>query len=367
MRDFLIVGAGVIGLSLAWELARRGQSVMVVDGSHGARQTSWVGAGILPPPQIHAIHDPLERMRAEAHELHVQWSRQLLATTGIDNELHRCGGVYLARSKGEATAMRAAMGQLETDGVVVENLSAKELVRLEPELERLGDDIEAAYRLPDEMQVRPPRHLRALREACRQQDVLLRDGCPVTALRCVGDRVEAFHGDERLAADQVCLCAGTWTGQLLEGLNVHLPVEPWRGQMILWKTATPLLSNIVNEGYRYLVPRKDGHLLAGATVEDVGFDDGTTDEAIAELRQFSHGLLPGLRSASVQQTWSALRPGTPDGRPYLDRVPGTANLAVAAGHFRNGLHLSTATAVFMAQLLLDDRPDLDLRAFRLQR
>jgi glycine oxidase len=124
---------------------------------------------------------------------------------------------------------------------------------------------------------------------------------------------------------------------------------------------------VVNEGFRYLVPRIDGHLIVGATVEDVGFDSRTTEDAIDELREYSCQLVPALRNETVKQTWAGLRPKTPDGIPFMGRVPGYTNLSVATGHYRSGLHLSPATAVFMRQLLLDDKTDIDPAVFRLNR
>lgn len=367
MRDFLIVGGGVIGLSLAWELSRRKKSVCVVDGGSSERQTSWVGAGIFPPPLVHARHDPLEQLRARGHELHFEWAERLKAETGIDNELRRCGGIYVARSPGEGASLRIAMQQAQEDGVVTEALAAADVVKLEPNLATMSSEIREAFRLPEEMQIRSPRQLDALRAACTQQGVEFRLGQQVTELRDSAGHIEARTPMGPIPAEQICLCGGPWTPHLLERLNVSLPIEPWRGQLILWKTPEPLLSHVVNEGLRYLVPRRDGHLLVGATVEDVGFDCQTTDEAVESLRTFACEFLPELKGLVIKQAWAGLRPGTPDGRPYLGRVPGTTNLAVAAGHYRSGLHLSAVTAVFMSQLLLDDTPEMDLHPFRIER
>jgi len=367
MHEFLIVGGGVIGLSLSWELLGHGKSVCVVDRDVHGKGTSWVGAGIFPPPQTLAVYDPLEQLRLKSHALHLEWSQRLLDETGIDNELHECGGIYFARSAGEAASLCVAMERARQDGVVVEELTSDQFGEYEPRLKSELRSTSVAYRLPEEMQLRSPRHLKALTKACTQRGVELRTGIEVTELRICNQRVEVVADGEQLPAEQICLCGGPWTVQLLESLGIVLPVEPWRGQLILWKTDQPLLSHVVNEGHRYLVPRKDGHMLAGATMEDVGFDCRTTEEAIDALRAFSCELLPELADRSIEQAWAGLRPKTPDGRPFLGRVPGTQNLSVAAGHFRSGLHLSPATAVFMAQLLLDDTLQFDLAPFRLNR
>lgn len=368
MYDFLVVGGGVVGLSLAWELAQRKQRVCVVDRQETGRATSRVGAGIFPPPKSGAIHDPLEQLRTQSHALHVEWSQRLLAETGVDNELRRCGGVYLARQVGEAAALRVEMLQAAEDGVQSEALSRQSLVEREPKLVSIADDVLAAYYLPDEMQLRSPPHLRALRAACEKVGVEFRIHVEVSRLEMKSEKVAALQTNQGLlTANKYCICSGPWSAQLLEPLGVCLPVEPWRGQLLLWKTPQPLVSHVINEGFRYLVPRADGYLLAGATVEDVGFDCQTTDEAVTELREFSERLLPELGERKYEMAMSGLRPKTPDGLPFMDHVPGVANLSISTGHYRSGLHLSPICAVFMAGLLLDDIAAIVPNPFRLNR
>lgn len=367
-HDFLIVGGGVIGLSIAWELACRGKQVCIVDRQEFGRATSWVGAGIFPPPLSGVRFDDVEQLRSQSHALHPEWSKRLLAETGIDNELRGCGGLYFARRAGEAVSLRVAMQEAAEKGVLVEELSREELTAFEPKLGPFTNQIKAAFHLPQEMQIRSPRHLDALIEACSGRNVEMIANTQVADLVVTNQRVsEVRTKSNRLVADEVILCGGPWSAELLAALDIVLPIEPWRGQLVLWKTPRPLLSKVVNEGFRYLVPREDGHLLAGATVEDVGFDCQTTEEAIEGLRAYSCELVPELEEHEIVQAWAGLRPKTPDGSPFMDRVPGIKNLSVATGHYRSGLHLSPATAVFMAQLLLDDTPPSNSAAFRIHR
>lgn len=369
MSDFLVVGGGAIGLSLAWELAQRGQEVCVVDQQQVGRATSWVGAGIFPPPKVNDLHDPMERLRTHSHELHVEWSQRLLAETGINTGLTRCGGLYLARKPGEAVALRVEMSQAAADGVALVELTRAETVTREPNLASIADDIEAAFFLPDEMQLRSPRYLQALYAACEKAGVTFHPNLEIERVSIKGNRVTELVtvAGETLTATHYCICGGTWSAKLLEPLGICLPVEPWRGQLVLWKTPEPLVQHIVNEGLRYLVPRRDGHLLVGATVEDVGFDDQTTEAAIDELCQYATELLPDLAGIRYEKAFAGLRPKTPDGHPFMDRVQGITNLSLSAGHYRSGLHLSPISAVFMADLLLQDNPPLDPAPFRINR
>jgi glycine oxidase len=305
-----------------------------------------------------------------ACELHPQWAIELKERTCIDTGYRRCGGLYLASSPGEAAALAAWAGTLLEEKIEVVRLSDAELGELEPGLRPspgaehsfLGNQ----YLLPGESQLRNPRHLKALLAACKGAGVTITPNLPAFVVRS-GDSVELRTSGDQLQARQYCFTAGSWTGQLLQRLNVSTGILPIRGQMVQFRCERPPISRIVNIGSRYLVPREDGYLLAGSTEEEVGFNKQTTDEAIRELIAFARELLPALREARIERTWAGLRPGSFDGLPYLDSLPGLKNAFVAAGHFRTGLYLSPATAVVMSQLMLGEQPQIDLSPFRVGR
>ena len=368
MFDFLVVGGGVIGLSVAWELARRKQRVCVVDSQQMGSATSWGGAGIFPPPRSGATHDPLEQLRTESHQLHLEWSERLLADVGVDNQLLACGGIYFARRVGEAVALRVEMQQAQQDGVRCEELTSSQLLAKEPALQSVVGQIEVAYELPDEMQLRSPPHMQAMIQACEQLGVEFRPECAVQDIQIAGDDVVSAQTTQGpIAAKHYCICSGAWAASLLGPLGITVPVEPWRGQLLIWQTPQPIFSRVINEGLRYFVPRKDGVVLVGATVEDVGFDLQTTPEAVDELTEYSLQIAPELTGQQPKRIWAGLRSKTPDGLPFMGRVPGFSNLSVCVGHFRSGLHLSPVSAVFMAGLLLDDTAPYDATPFRVQR
>lgn len=368
MHDFVVIGGGIIGLSLAWELARRNQSVCVVEKQAMGRATSWGGAGIFPPPRTKAAHDPLEQLRAAAHQLHQDWAARLLAETGIDNQLRCSGGLYFARRPGEAAALRVDMQQAAHEGVRVETLENVSFLDREPSLRSIADQIQVAFELPDEMQLRAPPHLNALIQACRQNGVTFHVDTQAKHFTTRGDEIECLETSTgSVRGRQYCVCNGPWAAGLFQPLGIVLPVEPWRGQLVIWDCEQAWFRRVINEGLRYFVPREDGVLLVGATVEDVGFDLQTTDDALDELVRYSREILPQLDNSHPKKIWAGLRPKTPDGYPIMGRVPGFANLSVSAGHFRSGLHLSPASAVFMASILLDDTPPQDPNKFQLQR
>jgi glycine oxidase len=365
-HEVLIVGGGAIGLSLAYELATKGSRVRVVDRNSPGQESSWAGAGILPPAACRAGDHPLEQLMGLSHDLHPRWSQRLKSETGVDNGYLRCGGLYVARDAESLRQLQSFERDYRQRGMKADCLTPDRIADLEPNLSA-GELTSACY-LPDEAQIRNPRHVKALLAACGRLGVDIDSGLGVEDFEVRGGRIHsATAGGEVLLADRYCITSGAWTRPLVARLGFQPRIRPVRGQIALLNCRRPVLGRIVNDGSRYLVPRPDGRLLVGSTEEDAGFDKRTTAEAIGELLRFAIDLVPALAAASVERTWAGLRPGTADGLPYLSAVPGLDNAFVAAGHFRQGLHLSPATAVVMSQLILAEKPQFDLSPFRLDR
>ena len=361
--DVVIVGGGVIGWSIAYELACRCRSVILIDARQPVgRQASRAGAGILPAPMTGPGCDVTESLRQLAHPLHADWSTRLFRETGIDNEYQRCGGIHLARTVGEGAALRADMGDRSVAGGQISTLDRERLASLEPELNVAG--IEVAYCLPGEAQIRSPRHMQALEVACQQRGVTQ-----------IAGRVERWYDDGaslrvscngiEVRGESIVLAAGAWAGELLQRHGVRTGIEPIRGQIVVWRAPRPLLRRVINEGHRYVLCRRDGYVLAGATVDECGFVCDSRPADVAELRAFAESLVPALRDVPIESTWAGLRPGSRRGHPYLGSVPGHRGVFVAAGHHRSGLHLAPATAIVIADLLHGQTPAIDLRPFGL--
>jgi glycine oxidase len=271
MTRCLVIGGGVVGLSLAYELAGQGRDVRVIDAAQPGREASWAGAGILPPA-VADSDDALEQLTALSNRLHAAWTEALRETTGIDNGLRRCGAVYVAREPGDAGELERSARGLAQRGLAVERLAPAALDELEPEL-RLSGVADLAYLVPDECQLRNPRHLKALVAACVQRGVEITPGVAADDFEVRGARLRAVRTSVgSLTADQFCLTTGAWSAALAGKLGVAADVRPIRGQIALLATRGQVLSRIVNEGPRYLVPRPDGRVLVGSTEEEVGFD-----------------------------------------------------------------------------------------------
>lgn len=363
-QDVVVIGAGVIGLNVAYELAGRGRRVTLLDAQQPGREASWAGAGILPPGCPGDPRHPLAVLTAASHELWFQLSAELRETTGVDNGFRRCGGIGAAASDSDAAALAAEVNGWKTAHVRVEVLSADDLAACEPSLRRQS----GAYRLPDVCQVRNPRHLKALEIGCARRGVVVRSGQPVVEFEHRGDRVSALlTPTDRFEGDQFLVAAGPWSQQLLAQSNCRLDIEPVRGQIVLLSSPRPLLQHVIECGPRYLVPRPDGRVLVGSTEETVGFDKQNTAQAMGDLLTFAQTLAPALAEARFERAWAGLRPHARRGLPYLGRHPDIENLFIAAGHFRSGLTLSPITARLMSQLMLGEPPDLPMDAYAVDR
>ena len=367
--DVLVIGGGIIGLSCAYFLAKSGLSVEVIDKGELGREASWAGAGILPPGNPDRTGTPFDRLRAYSTSRFPAFSDELREQTGIDNGFRVCGGIeFLSPDEEDATDLWAA------EALTFERVGAEELRRLEP---HLHPPAPSAYHLPGVAQVRNPWHIRALVAACRQEGVRLtttrwvRNLYPYGAGLSIGcaDSFSDTSDDIQVhEAEVVLLTVGAWADEFLAPRGTPCGVRAVRGQMVLFHPGRPLLSRVITVGKRYLVPRADGRILAGSTEEpEAGFEKANTPEGVAELVRFARELVPALAGVEPEATWAGLRPGSPDGMPFLGPVPGYDNLFAAVGHFRAGIQLSLGTAEVMTALMTGRAPPVPVGAFRLDR
>jgi glycine oxidase len=357
--DVAIIGGGIIGLTSALFLAREGASVAVYDRGDLGREASWAGAGILPPGNPDRAVTSIDKLRGIGSARFPDFSAELRELTGIDNGYRRCGGIeFLTPEDAGVPELWAA------EGIAFERVPLAEAKKLEP----LGIVEGEPYLLPDCAQVRNPRHLRALVAACERVGVRLCPNAGVEAWEFAGHRVAAVRlaSGEQVTAESFLLAAGAWSERLLGALGHRPHVHPVRGQIAGLRGES--CSRVLMFGKRYLVPRGDGLTLVGSTEEpEAGFEKRTTAEGISELVGFARHTVPGLADATLETSWAGLRPGSPDGLPFIGRVPGWDNAFVAAGHFRAGVQLSIGTAQALCELLTDKPTCVPLEVFALDR
>ena len=332
-RDIVIIGGGVIGLTTAWRLTQSHWRVTVIDQNEIGREASWAAAGIIPPGCFHKARLGVDQLRAYGTRQIPKLSAELRELTSIDNGYRRCGA-------------------MEHFTVVPENLIERwnnEEIRFTPTTYANRSIVH----FPDFAQVRTPRHVRALMTACQKVGVEFRPNVNFQSWITENDSIIGMETNVgQIHADRFIIAAGAWSERLLQPLNVELGIHPVQGEMLLYKPERSLLSNIILTGKRYMVPRDDGRILVGSTESaSSGFDKRITPEARASLSQFAVELLPELCHIPIEQQWSGLRPGSRDGVPTIDFVPGHRNVIVAAGHFRAGIQQSIGTADIVTAML----------------
>lgn len=353
MAHALIAGGGLIGLLTARELRARGFMVTVVERGEPGNEASRAGGGILSP--LYPWRFP-DGVTALARHSQAQWpdlAALLHERTGIDPEYRRTGMLVADDDDPEEVAAWAAR-----HGVELQRRDARTIREIEPVLDTPD---EAMYELPAVAQVRNPRLMRAVTALAVGEGVTIRGRVAATAVDVRGGRATGLWtsaGHE--GADVVVICAGAWTPALLAGLGAEPPpIEPVCGQMILFEAPPRRLDRIVLTGGRYLIPRADGSIVAGSTVERTGFACATTGAARRELHAFATALMPALAEVRVGAHWAGLRPGSPDDLPTIDRHPAVDGLWVNAGHFRNGIATAPASATLLAAAIAGDEPPLD--------
>lgn len=359
--DVAVVGGGIVGLTAAYEIAKEGFTVEVLDRGPLGAEASWAGAGIIPPGNPERAATPIDKLRALGSVGMPRLAAELRERTGLDTGYRRCGGIEFLHPHD-----RDVVELWEAEGFPFERLSRAHLQVREPTATGFSGE---PYLLPTCGQVRNPWHVRALVAACERLGVRLRPGTSVDGWIRSGNRVTGVRtGDTVVSAGMVILAAGAWSESLLEPLG-HAPgVHPVRGQIVLFRHPTPALNHVVMTGKRYFVPRDDGRVLVGSTEEpEAGFEKWVTAAGVAELLAFTTNLIPGWATAEVEKTWAGLRPGSADGLPYLGPVPGWDGVLVATGHFRAGVQLSIGTARVLVELLTGKPPCVPLSAFALDR
>ena len=352
----LVVGGGVAGLMSAWILQKSGCRTTLLDRQHTGGEASWAGGGILSPlyPWRHApAINALSRLSIAQFPILCD---ELARNSGVDPELHRTGMLMLNTTDADAAAAWAS-----AEGVKLESVTPARMARLCPPM---GKGFDNGLWMPEVGNVRNPRLLHALRGALLATGGIIHEDSEVTELRSGGGAPSVLTRDGRLhEADHVVICAGAWSRRLLEG-HLNLPVEPVKGQMLLYRAPSGWLTSMLMHEGKYLIPRRDGLVLCRSTVEHTGFDKSVSESARDTLQEAAHRLCPALASQPLVQQWAGLRPASPEGIPWIGPLPGMQGVWVNTGHFRNGLVMAPASAMLLRDLLLGRKPELDPAPYR---
>jgi glycine oxidase len=361
--DVVVIGAGLIGLAIAFELAERGATVRVYDRGEPGRAASWAGAGMLAPYSEHIVNDSLVRLCGSSLEEYPKFEQRVRDASNIDSRLRLNGIVHSAFSEEEFDRRKRQARALNAGKVEAKILDRASVLSMEP---WLGAHVTGGLLVPGEGCVDNRLLGRALLAACRARGVRIVQTSELRA-ECDERRVLGVHTDLGfLTAGAIINACGAWATQLQGVPAPCVPaIEPIKGQMLALAAPSGLVRHATWIPGGYLVPRDDGRLLVGATVESAGFDERVTAEGIHELLHATLSAAPSLGSFAVTETWSGLRPGTPDGLPFLGPTP-IAGLFLACGHYRNGILLAPVTARTIADAV-EGKPTPEILPFALAR
>lgn len=355
----LIVGGGIIGMLTARNLQSEGLNIAIIDKGKLGGAATWAAGGILSPLNPWQQNTATQSLIDEGKQNFPALANELKNETDIDPELIQSGMLVL-----DMDEKQQALDWAKHNNEMVEALTAQALINREANVSTKFD--EALY-LPNIYQVRPPKLIAALQQSLLQKEVKIYENTSVKKFLIEENTVKGVvTQNKKLYANKIIICSGAWTKSLIQeeaSIDPGIDIEPVRGQMLLYKLPKKILSHIVLKQKSYVIPRQDGHILCGSTVEHVGFENEVTKEALKSLQTIAHEFLPALEKHQPIKQWSALRPGTQRETPYICKHPKIDGLYINSGHYRYGIMMSIASARIMTKLVSDSLSPSQIEAF----
>jgi len=361
--DIAVIGGGVIGTSIAFELADEKLRVVVVDRQRPGQEASWAAAGMLSPAPHSSRDIPLVPLGRESLRLYSEYATAICEASGRSIGYEREGTLELFFGPRAEDDRNRRVSECTRLGIAAEAVPLKTARGWE---NAIGRGVDAAAWLAEEGRVEPRLLMDAVIVAARHRGVEFRENCPVARLltdrgRCRG----VVAGDGTISAGFVILAAGCFSSQIGDdgqGLARYVPTRPVRGQMVALRPDGFRLERVLRSERGYLVPRRDGQIVAGSTLEEGRLDKRVTAEGIGRILDHALGLVPSLGTAEIVETWSGFRPGTPDDLPILGPAH-LQGLLIATGHYRNGILLAAVTAKLVRQWVTTGRTFLNTEPF----
>jgi len=352
--DCVIIGGGISGLLTAWFLRETGMHIALLEAGQIGRESSWAGGGILSPLYPWRYPEAVTALASYSQKHYQKFAKSLHETSRLDPEYVRNGLLIL-----DTDEHQLADNWAKNHQVHLEKIDFDALHFYEPELTE-QKHTEALW-MPYIGQLRNPRLLKSLQESLKlSANITLLEQHPVVEIKQIGQQITGVAtAQEFFATERVVVTAGAWSGSLLKNLGIQTHIAPVRGQMILFTTQPGLVSRIILANGHYIIPRRDGCLLVGSTVEENGFEKYTTASAAQDLKYFALSLIPRLADYTVSKQWVGLRPGSPSGIPYIGKSCEINGLYFNTGHFRNGVVMGLASAQLLADIIQNRPPILD--------
>jgi glycine oxidase len=358
VSDVIIIGGGIIGMLTARELHQAGVDVLVIERGPLGGESSWAGGGIISPLYPWRYSPAVNQLAELSKQIYPGLAQQLQDESGIDCELITSGLLYTGLEEQFQARSWAKTWSVELQTVA----DTPHMQQIEPQVNSFYD---CGLWLPDIMQIRNPKMMKALKGSFDAHAIPYLERTPVTELLTGAGVVNGVKtADESYHADKVVIASGAWSAGFIRGEN-NVDVEPVKGQMIMFKGEPGMVKRMVLSSGHYIIPRKDGRVLAGSTLELTGFDKAITENATIELRSTAVQIIPALAELEIERQWAGLRPGTEQGIPYICQHPDISGLYIHAGHYRNGVVLGASSARLMAEIVLEQKTSLDSAPYAL--
>ena len=358
LPDVIIIGGGIIGMLTARALHAAGADVLVIERGPLGSESSWAGGGIISPLYPWRYSSAVSQLAEISKTLYPGLAHQLQQESGVDCELLTSGLLFT-----NLLEQQQAQDWAKTWSVDIQRITDKEQIHaIEPQL---SATIDSGLWLPDIMQIRNPKLVKALKGSFDALGFNYLEHTPVTELIIDAGVIRGVRtANDTYTAEKVIIASGAWSsGFIRDEKNVE--VEPVKGQMIMFRGEPGLIRRMVLSSGHYIIPRKDGRVLAGSTLERTGFDKAITEEATKELRRAAVDIIPALDDMEIERQWAGLRPGTEQGIPYICSHPEIEGLYINAGHYRNGVVLGAASARLMAEMVLGQEPTIEMAPYAL--
>jgi len=357
LSDITLIGGGISGLLTARLFSLAGAKVTLIDKGFIGQESSWAGGGILLPLYPWQQAEAISELVVQSVDKYAALTETVLSATGIDPE-YSCSGLLMTQ-----------LSDIEKAKTWCKHYAFNYQTATTKQLQCYPQANEQALYLPDIAQVRNPRLLKALKQDLLQRGVTLIENCTIETATIKNQKITHIASNtQQFSVNQLLITSGAWTADLWKKLiGTEQPnIFPVKGEMLILATDPNTLQEMVLENNRYLIPRRDGKILCGSTVEQSGFDKTTSESAAQSLADFARELCPPLlKNAPILHHWAGIRPGTEQGIPYVDKHPTIDNLAINAGHFRNGFAMGPAAAQLVYDLVTGTKTAVNPQPYQL--
>lgn len=360
-----IIGAGVSGLLSALELVEQGCSITLFDQQHAGHAASWAGGGILSPMYPWRYPNEVNHLAQHGKQLYQQWNEKLQPKTGIDFQIHDTGMLIFDEADFELGL--SYKDQHQDPMQHCEYLQREQLETVNP---HISAQFQHAIYFPHLANVRNPRLLKSLISYLKQHpQVEVYENTWIEKFNIQNQKIQSVENanGQRFVADQFVIATGAWSHCWAEQLQLSIPVEPVQGQMMLFKTPENWLPTMCMNNVMYLIPRLDGHIVCGSSMDHIGFDKRPNVQTQQNIYKACIEMVPELANFPIVKQWAGLRPSSPTGIPYIGKMPELNNLWANFGHYRNGLCMGPASAQLLRQLMLNQDTRVDAKAYSTER